>query len=292
MHKLFIVLLCLFSTTVQAFKYDLSICALFQDEARFMKEWLEYHRLVGVEHFWLYNNGSIDNYRDILNPYIEKGIIDLIDWPTAIAENEHFNFVLNIQPMIYNDGLERSRGVSKWLAIIDLDEFIVPVQCDSVAELLERDYPLVSGLCVNWQSFGTSYVQEIFPNELMIEKLIMKMPTYYYWHNIYKTIVQPLHVKSADGPHACNYLRDHFSVHPDFSPSYLEKIVIDKIRINHYWTRDEKNFWQIKVPRYQKWGPTSNTNGMGVVGHAQMMNEEQDLIIQRFVGRLKEYMLD
>ena len=41
--------------------YYSSICAIFKDEARFLREWLEYHRLIGIEHFYLYNNFSTDD---------------------------------------------------------------------------------------------------------------------------------------------------------------------------------------------------------------------------------------
>ena len=36
--------------------YDLSVCAIFKDEASYLKEWIEYHKLVGVQHFYLYEN--------------------------------------------------------------------------------------------------------------------------------------------------------------------------------------------------------------------------------------------
>ena len=34
----------------------LAICAIYRDEAPYLREWIEFHRLVGVEHFFLYDN--------------------------------------------------------------------------------------------------------------------------------------------------------------------------------------------------------------------------------------------
>ncbi len=34
-------------------KYYFSICAIFKDESLSIKEWIEYHKLIGVEHFYL-----------------------------------------------------------------------------------------------------------------------------------------------------------------------------------------------------------------------------------------------
>ena len=42
-------------------KYYFSICAIFKDESLSIKEWIEYHKLIGVEHFYLYNNNSTDS---------------------------------------------------------------------------------------------------------------------------------------------------------------------------------------------------------------------------------------
>ncbi len=56
-------------TKENKYSYYLSIGAIFNDEADYLKEWIEYHRLAGpVEHFYLYNNNSQDHYLDVLQP--------------------------------------------------------------------------------------------------------------------------------------------------------------------------------------------------------------------------------
>ena len=45
----------------------LSICAIYRDEAFYLREWLEFHRLVGVERFFLYHNLSIDDHLSVLD---------------------------------------------------------------------------------------------------------------------------------------------------------------------------------------------------------------------------------
>ena len=63
----------------------LSICAIYRDEAPYLREWIEFHRLVGVERFFLYNNGSEDDHLEVLAPYVEDGIVVLHDWPVFPA---------------------------------------------------------------------------------------------------------------------------------------------------------------------------------------------------------------
>ena len=96
-------------------KYNVSICAIFKNESYYLREWLEFNHLVGVEHFYLYNNNSEDDYLRVLNPYIKKGLVTLIDWPHNQKQMES-----------YIDCINNYSSESKWIGFIDIDEFIVP----------------------------------------------------------------------------------------------------------------------------------------------------------------------
>ena len=43
-------------------KYNVAICAIFKNEEPYIKEWIEFHKIVGVDHFYLYNNKLISKY--------------------------------------------------------------------------------------------------------------------------------------------------------------------------------------------------------------------------------------
>lgn len=49
-------------------KYRVSLCLIFKNEAPFLKEWLDYHLTIGVDHFYLYNNNSDDDFKRVLRP--------------------------------------------------------------------------------------------------------------------------------------------------------------------------------------------------------------------------------
>ena len=63
---------------------SLSICAVFRNEAPYLREWIEFHRIVGVEKFFLFNNRSEDDYKSVLTPYIESGLVELTQWPHLV----------------------------------------------------------------------------------------------------------------------------------------------------------------------------------------------------------------
>ncbi len=64
----------------------LGITTLMLDEARDLREWIEFHRLQGVERFYLYDNGSTDDTEEVVRPYVEEGIAELVPWPHAGAQ--------------------------------------------------------------------------------------------------------------------------------------------------------------------------------------------------------------
>ena len=44
----------------------LSVCAIYRNEAPYLAEWIEFHRLVGAERFFLYDNGSTASGSSVL----------------------------------------------------------------------------------------------------------------------------------------------------------------------------------------------------------------------------------
>jgi hypothetical protein len=125
-------------------KYKIAICSIFKNEGIFFKEWIEYHQMLGVEHFYLYNNNSEDNYVEILKEYIDKEIVTLTEWPEIPG-----------QISAYKHWYEHYRHESQWVSFLDLDEYICPKYDTSITEWLNKfsRYPVV---VMYWLMFGSS----------------------------------------------------------------------------------------------------------------------------------------
>ncbi|MEI8365343.1 MAG: glycosyltransferase family 92 protein [Parachlamydiaceae bacterium] len=261
--------------------YQLCVCAIFQNESRFLKEWIDYHLLVGVEHFWLYNNESDDAYREILQPYIDAGTVDLYEWPNKWPQE---SFFYGCQAYAYQDALSKAKKATTWLAVIDVDEFIVPLDSLSVLETLRKHYRRFSGVGVHWQTFGTSGVDFIHPGELMIEKLTRKANKNNYFNGWVKSIFKVKDVVTMLHPHVPVYLPGKFQVNTNKEQDVSgKKIVTEHLQLNHYWTRDKYHLHQVKLPRYIKWGETYNA----IMEKANALDSEDDYSIQKFVPYLK-----
>ena len=148
------------------YKYKVSICAIFKDEAAYLKEWIEFHKIVGVEHFYLYNNKSSDNYMEVLSPYIEEKTVSLKEWPNPQS-----------QMAAYEDFMKNDSHETLWVGFIDLDEYVIPNKFDSIYDFLKA-FNNRPSVIIYWKYFGTSGLLERNTNGLLTEELVVAWPKF------------------------------------------------------------------------------------------------------------------
>ncbi|XP_046393757.1 uncharacterized protein LOC124161473 isoform X2 [Ischnura elegans] len=94
------------------------------NQALHMVEFIEFHSLLGFEHFTMYNHTVGPAVGCILNHYAQKGIVTLLPWSLDMASQREIRTEGLFAAL--NDCLYRSMHRFRYLALIDLDEFIVP----------------------------------------------------------------------------------------------------------------------------------------------------------------------
>ena len=165
-------------------RYYLSACAVFRNEAPHLSEWVEFHRSVGVEHFYLYNNNSEDDFLTALAPRMRDGTVTLVDFPQHPG-----------QLAAYDHCLATYGREARWIAFFDVDEYLFPVTADSLRDVL-ADYELHPGVCVNWQVYGSS--GRILPADgLTVESFTQKAPASWWRNRQVKSVVDPRRVTRA-----------------------------------------------------------------------------------------------
>lgn len=284
-----LIILCLLSSAIPIeakqnksfYKYQLAVCAMFQDEAQWLKEWIEYHKLIGVDHFYLFDNGSTDHYLDVLYPYILSGEVELYQHP-QVGQNQQEYLV--IQKHLINKSIKLAENKARWLAIIDLDEYIVPIQNVSLPKILEK-YEKFGGVYANWLMFGTSHIEKIPYGVLMLEALnhCAAKPTV-----VGKSIVRPERVKECTSPHYMIYKEPYHQVNTN--KNQFEKthcpIAIDQILIFHYYTRDLNHLLNVKIPRRAKWMTINDTEQY--LQQMEALNQTVNVTMHRFIPLLKQ----
>lgn len=269
-------------STKHEFRHKVSLCLIFKDEEPYLKEWIDYHILIGVDHFYLYNNNSSDRFMEVLSPYIAQGKVTLIDFPEKYA-----------QVKAYRHCYETFHTETEWLGYIDADEYINLIKYDSLKDLLDK-YKNFPSVYLNWRMFGTSGHLKENPDEFTIERYTQA------WANLSST---------GKGFINNNFPSHSVSVHfhtsrlfsfpilgvlanksPYRSTHFVSSLGVDKVAyINHYWSRSLE-FYRFK--NFIKGDATSAQNkkarkGEGRFEKHELRNICKDFSIQRWLIFLK-----
>jgi hypothetical protein len=233
------------------FPHELAIAAIMKNEGPYLREWIEYHKLVGVEKFYLYDNESTDNTKEVLAPYIQNGTVEYTYF--------HGKGFLT-QTKAYANAVRRFKNKVKWLAVIDLDEFIVPVSkpkiIDVVNEFQDKLWKTkrkrLFGFSIHWVLYGYGGHREK-PDGLVIE-------------NFRKSGGANVCIKTISNPRAAFFLSPlslHTPIYLDLAFGFTETaegfpwsatISVNTIRVNHYFTKSYEEYVQ-KLLRNKAWLP-------------------------------------
>lgn len=224
-----------------------AIQAICKNETPYLNEYVNYHLSIGFDHIYIYDNDSTipvrETIKDILN-------VSVIDFPGQGRQIESQNHMLKHYGNLYD-----------WVAMIDVDEFIVPKKYTNIKDVLSN-YLSFGGLGVNWMMFGTSG---------LIDRDILIPVTQSFTHckpNIHiKSIVQPKYtIGSKVNPHAFKYVPGKYCVNENkeiihtpgsiHSGAFNDPPTLNYIQLNHYYTKSLEEF-KIKHKRYQ----TSSADG-------------------------------
>lgn len=212
----------------------LGLCAIAKRENEYLKEWVDYHVLVGVEHFVIYDNEEHPIAHRILKEYVDNGVVTVIHWPFKYAQ-------LNV----YQHCIDSYGKHFKWIGFIDLDEFLVPIQFNDLRAILVA-YEDNPGIVVSSVVYGASgHVER--PQKPQIEaydEIIGPEDRHV------KTILQPVHAMTALSPHHFKYKNNMLAVNEDgvaIHGPYTYNTT-KRIRLNHYYYRSRSD-WENKMHR-------------------------------------------
>jgi hypothetical protein len=211
---------------------QLGVVVIIRNEAPYLSEWLAYHRALGVEHFFIYDNGSTDELHQVIEPWVNHGLVTLVHWPLPGGQIDAYSHALRF----YGPSLA-------WLAFFDVDEFVVPLVDDDIPAVLAR-FPDAAEVRIPRVDFGFSG-HRTPPAALTIEAYTevadvfgrdpAKPPRV-------KAVVQPGSV-SAVGIHTATVAHDPRGPDGEPVPSRIVgKACWDFVQLNHYYTRSFEEF--------------------------------------------------
>jgi hypothetical protein len=261
----------------------LSIAAIVKNETPYIAEWIEYHLLVGVRKFFIYDNESTDNLSGFLKPYIDEGIVEYILFPGKRR-----------QVAAYNDAIQRFKYASFWLAFIDIDEFLIPLTAKTLPKLL-CDFDDVPGIEINQVLYGSS------GHPKKTEGLVIERFTHHSRFDAMtnrggKSIVNPRCVLHMATPHIAEYFDGECSVDTHKNKNILSSIdrppLHDTIRLNHYGTKSFEEF-TARIDLGKVYYPIGNGPVETKIPVAEFYNRDlnditDDAIMEKYIPAVKE----
>lgn len=208
-------------------KYYLSVVAIAKDESEYINEFIEYYKLLGVDHFYIYDNDSAVPLSKTLQKHRAYVTVDTITGKSKQMDAyRHY---------LYNYGHD-----SRWAAFIDLDEFIVPKTKYKLSDFL-KGYEHADGFGINWMIYGDDNHQ-VKPTGLVTENYTRREVN----QNIHiKSIVYPNKVQEPESPHFFKLKPGSTYIDARNNPingPFNQNPSIDLIQINHYYTKSVEEF--------------------------------------------------
>jgi len=160
---------------------------MLKNKRQWLREWLEFYLMMGAEHFIIYDNGSTDLPLEVLQIYIDQGLVTYLPWPprrnpspprkfdtaldnwqyswfkdalaTCLSDDRITHQQIPCQLAAFSDAIRRTKGgVSRWIANLDVDEYMFPrpsSEFKSLAEILLRNHADTDHIKVYGSPFGT-----------------------------------------------------------------------------------------------------------------------------------------
>lgn len=268
---------------------------MFKNEAPYLNEWISFHLEFGVEHFYLLDDGSTDNYLEILKPFLDSGIITIVHkkWKNQFTA--------------YNYAIRKWRNQCQWLAFNDVDEFLYSPNGIKLTTVL-KDYEEASAIFVYWKLFGSGG-HIIPPNKPVVESYLYSMSKKEIqednfdhkknkdlkeyvsgWSLDGKSIVNPRAVKKM-GVHKPIHLKYGKLVDENFQQPKSKVLgktpTFETLRINHYWSKSIQEF-----ERKLNYGSIANRNRpkknkIRWLEREKMLNSEYDDTILQALKKLE-----
>jgi hypothetical protein len=223
--------------------FRLAIVAIFKGEDEYLREWIEFHRIVGVEHFFLYDNADSAASRAILAPYVEERIVTytpFAEFPEPGLRRKYGNdqfHKLSMQNLAYGDCSRKYARRCDWLAKIDLDEFLYPLPpFDTLPEALKRFARRdVKGFSVMAARFGPSGRLER-PELPVIESYRLRYPEF---DRNWKAVGSGGRISGTFGYQGCH---NYFYKLDPLSRALDDETTREAVRINHYVVKSRAEY--------------------------------------------------
>lgn len=202
-----------------------AIVCIARKEHAYIKEFIEIHRKIGINRFYIYDNGlpNDEPLSEFLKSYHDCVIISIRGESLQLYAYNHFvNVIL-------------PHTSEEWFAYIDIDEIICPAKHGTIQAFLE-EYGHNMSIALNWRLFSSNgHVNK--PDGPVVKNFTVS-----YFHNLVKTLIHRSLLKCPISNvhninHSCRRLDGQ-----DIGGVHNELDYTDIIRVNHYYCKSWEEY--------------------------------------------------
>jgi hypothetical protein len=208
--------------------HGVTLGAIAKNEGRYLPEWIAYHLAIGFDRIVVYSNDTEDNQNDVLEAIAKHDRrVRWVDWPSLPADSA--------QNSAYRDLLRWCR--TPWVAFVDLDEFVVPLEDAGIHEWLATIPDDVSTVRVNWRGFGSGGVTS--PDyDLVTRAFEMAAPRHWGNNCHFKSFARTALARDATAHNIVaaggRAVLSDFGAFEMINLGISDRVVHHRIQINHY----------------------------------------------------------
>jgi len=133
-------------------RQGIAVVLIVKNAQLYIEEWIAFHEATGVNQFIIYDNLSTDSTVEILQNIATSSEIITIPWQLQ-AEDYKTGVILHRQEIAYCHAISTFGSAFRWMAFIDIDEFIVPKSKTTLTEVL-GGLEQYSNISMAWLMFG------------------------------------------------------------------------------------------------------------------------------------------
>lgn len=303
--------------------YYLVAGTMIKNKRRYIREWIEFHLMMGISYFFFYDHHSDDGVEAVIRPYVEAGRASYILWPPKEYPKENWNDPLMeahfdermkkcyankeaehvhvpCQEAAYDDAIRRVRGKARWFTGIDVDEFYY-IPENSTLWKSHPNEPLVGAfknlekynlVTVSGQHFGTSgwYSPPRRDDDALHSQLITKTHLHHMQYIPGELVKASEHIKPFINPYCVigNELHDYT----------IDKSNIQNIswKYTYHNTYDDDNatvllnhiLWPSYIENIEKAITNGNPKTAYDAMYDRFVNKEDGSAIEYLLDRLEE----
>lgn len=112
------------------------VCVIDKNDNRYIREFIEYYKKIGVDRIFLYDNNDIENFEDVISEYIDDGFVVLDKRFRGLTWNQNDK---TLQTISYNLCYNEHKHDYDFFVFVDSDEYVRFDGFNNIKDFLKQE---------------------------------------------------------------------------------------------------------------------------------------------------------